>query len=103
MASADIKVRLILEGHQPTMRHLKPEGPIPIGSPISECPGPYRGKRNNYKALSEYWAKRSRFYENVLGHVLQTFCLAQNSRGMLCNLPPGHKDAHYYVGNGYQQ
>jgi hypothetical protein len=26
-------------------------------------PGPYRGKRNDYRALSEYWAKRSRYFE----------------------------------------
>jgi hypothetical protein len=30
---------------------------------MAEHPGPYRGRRNDYRALSEYWAKRSRYYE----------------------------------------
>lgn len=38
--------------------------------------------------------------ETKLEPITATFCLEPNSRGMLCNLPPAHDEAHYYVGDG---
>lgn len=32
--------------------------------------------------------------------IARTWCMHKNTRGMLCDRPPGHNGAHYYVGHG---
>lgn len=43
--------------------------PTPEPEPLFPHPGAYNGRRNDYQALSEYWAKRARHFEELVERI----------------------------------